>query len=165
MDTRLVEFLEPAMGLNRGDAIVIKNAGTTVIDPKGGVIRSLVVAIHAIGCEEVYVIGHLDCGMGQIDEDRLKRRMLERGIPASAVESLHPSLHEWLGTFKDPYGNVKTVAGIIRQNDLVPADVPVHGLMFHPVSGQLELLVNGYGTGLTSPPRSSTVGEGLVHGG
>lgn len=27
MDTRLVDFLEPAMGIKRGDAKVIKNAG------------------------------------------------------------------------------------------------------------------------------------------
>ena len=44
MDTRLVDFLEPAMGIRRGEAKVIKNAGNTIIDPFGGVIRSLVVA-------------------------------------------------------------------------------------------------------------------------
>jgi len=53
MDTRLVEFLEQAMGLGRGDAQVIKNAGNTLVDPGGGVVRSLVVAIYALGCEEV----------------------------------------------------------------------------------------------------------------
>ena len=41
MDTRLVEFLEQSMGLGRGDAQVIKNAGNTLVDPAaGGVIRS-----------------------------------------------------------------------------------------------------------------------------
>jgi hypothetical protein len=49
MDTRLVDFLEPAMGIRRGDAKVIKNAGNTIIDPNGGVIRSLVVAIFTLG--------------------------------------------------------------------------------------------------------------------
>ncbi|MEX2431680.1 MAG: carbonic anhydrase [Dehalococcoidia bacterium] len=142
MDTRLVEFLEPAMGLGRGDAIVIKNAGTTVTDSDGSVIRSLVVAIHALGCEEVCVIGHLDCGMGQIDEGELQRRMLERGVPASAVESLHPGVKGWLGAFQDVYNNVRSSAGTIRQSPFIPADVPVHGLVFDPVSGRLELLVS-----------------------
>ena len=46
MDTRLVDFLEPAMGIRRGDAKVIKNAGNTLVDAlHGGVIRSLVAAI------------------------------------------------------------------------------------------------------------------------
>lgn len=145
MDTRLVEFLEPAMGLGRGDAKVIKNAGNTIIDPGGGVIRSLVVAVHALGCEEIFVIGHLDCGMAQLDETELERRMLARGVPAAAIASLRPGLREWLGAFRDPHGNVRKVVADIRASPLLPADVPVHGLMFDPVSGRLELLVNGYG--------------------
>jgi carbonic anhydrase len=58
MDTRLVDFLEPAMGIKRGDAKVIKNAGNTLVDPlHGGVIRSLVAAIFMLGVEEIFVIG------------------------------------------------------------------------------------------------------------
>lgn len=144
MDTRLVEFLEPAMGLRRGDAKVIKNAGNTIIDPGGGVMRSLVVAIFALGCEEVFVIGHRDCGMSQIDDDVLLARMLERGVPQEAIAELKPSLGEWLGAFHDPYGNVKKVVEMIRQSPLMPKDVPVHGLMFDPHTGQLELLTSGY---------------------
>jgi carbonic anhydrase len=143
MDTRLVEFLEPALGLRRGDAKVIKNAGNTVVDPTGGVIRSLVVAVYALGCEEIYVVGHRDCGMAQIDEDELERRMRARGVTAEAVGALRPSLREWVGAFHDPEGNVRRVVQIIRENPLLPDDVPVHGLMFDPASGRLDLLVRG----------------------
>ena len=143
MDTRLVEFLEPALGLGRGDAKVIKNAGNTVVDPTGGVIRSLVVAVYALGCEEIYVVGHRDCGMAEIDEPELERRMLARGVPAEAIAALQPSLREWVGTFHDPEGNVRHVVEIIRASPLLPDDVPVHGLMFDPASGRLELLVRG----------------------
>jgi carbonic anhydrase len=143
MDTRLVEFLEPALGLRRGDAKVIKNAGNTVVDPTGGVIRSLVVAVYALGCEEIYVVGHRDCGMTQIDEDELERRMLARGVTPEAIAALRPSLREWVGTFHDPEGNVRRVVQIIRESPLLPADVPVHGLMFDPATGGLDLLVRG----------------------
>jgi carbonic anhydrase len=144
MDTRLVDFLEPAMGLRRGDAKVIKNAGNTLIDPMGGVMRSLVVAIFALGCTEIYVIGHRDCGMAEIDEATLLQRMQDRGISAAALMTLQPSLREWLGAFHDPCGNVQQVVALIRQSSLIPTDVPVHGLMFDPRSGMLELLVCGY---------------------
>lgn len=144
MDTRLVDFLESALGLGRGDAKVIKNAGATLIDPGGGVIRSLVVAVHGLGCEEIYVVGHTDCGMAQIVEADFEATMQKRGVPADAIAALQPGLREWLGAFQDPYGNVKRVAGMIRENRLIPRDVPVHGLMFDSVSGRLELLVNGY---------------------
>ena len=144
MDTRLVEFLEPAMGLRRGDAQVIKNAGTAILDPQGGVIRSLVVAVHGMGCEEIYVIGHLDCGLASIDEEAVQQRMLASGVPQEALDTLVPSLGHWLGTFKDVYENVRRVAATVRSNQLIPASVPVHGLMFDPESGRLEVLVNGY---------------------
>src|SRR5512138_2948345 len=87
MDTRLVEFLEPAMGIKRGDAKVIKNAGNTIVDPlHGGVIRSLVAAIFTLGVEEVFVIGHRDCGMSVVDAEALKRRMISRGISADTID-------------------------------------------------------------------------------
>jgi carbonic anhydrase len=144
MDTRLVEFLEPALGLKRGDAKMIKNAGNTLVDPGGGVVRSLVVAVHVLQCEEILVIGHKDCGMTQIDEVALRRHMIERGVPRSAIDSLRPSLSEWLGGFHDPLGNVERVVGMLRENPLIPQDVPIHGLMFDPASGLLEVLVAGY---------------------
>ena len=56
MDTRLTDFLEPAMGLERGDAKIIKNAGNTITDDA---LRSLVVAVHSLGVEEIMVMGIL----------------------------------------------------------------------------------------------------------
>ena len=94
MDTRLVDFLEQSMGLGRGDAKVIKNAGNTLIDPDGGVVRSLVVAVYALGCEEIYVIGHSDCGMSddrrgeaRAADDRA-RRVPPRPSPACSRASV-----------------------------------------------------------------------------
>jgi carbonic anhydrase len=144
MDTRLVEFLEPAMGIRRGDAMVIKNAGTAVLDPNGGVIRSLAVAIYALGCEELFVIGHLDCGMAELDVERVERDMRSRGVPADAIRALKPDLGEWFGGFRDVYANVRRVTRSLRDNPLIPDDVPVHGLMFDPATGSLEPLEAGY---------------------
>jgi carbonic anhydrase len=144
MDTRLVDFLEPAMGIRRGDAKVIKNAGNTVIDANGGVVRSLVAAIFMLGVEEVFVIGHKDCGMAAVDPAHLKTRMLERGIDRQAIESLVPDLAQWMGAFSCPVENVERVVAIIRENPLIPRDVPVHGLIFCPDDGHLEVVVRGY---------------------
>lgn len=144
MDTRLVDFLEPAMGLRRGDAKVIKNAGTTVLDPNGGVIRSLAVAIYALNCGEVFIVGHLDCGMAELDVADVEQNMLSRGVHPNTIAALKPSLGDWLGTFRDVEGNVKRVAQMLRANPLIPKDVPVHGLMFDPASGQLSVLDEGY---------------------
>lgn len=143
MDTRLVDFLEPAMGLKRGDAKVIKNAGNTIIDSEGGVVRSLVVAVHALGCEEIFVIGHRDCGMAQIRQEDLAAKMLARGVPQEAIDRLHPSLGDWVGLFHNPIGNVERVVNLLRENPLIPKDVPVHGLIFDPQDGKLEVVTAG----------------------
>jgi carbonic anhydrase len=144
MDTRLVHFLEPAMGIKRGDAKVIKNAGNTIIDPYGGVIRSLVVAVFLLGVEEIFVIGHKDCGMSSIDPPELKRKMIERGIDEKIIDSLVPDLGQWMGAFACPEENVARVVAIIRDSPLIPKDVPVHGLIFCPNDGHLDVVARGY---------------------
>jgi carbonic anhydrase len=145
MDTRLVDFLEPAMGIRRGDAKVIKNAGNTLVDAlHGGVIRSLVAAIFLLGVEEVFVIGHQDCGMAAVDAADLKARMVARGIDPQVIDDYVPDLARWLGAFASPEENVASVVGKLRRNPLLPKDVPIHGLIFCPTDGHLELIVRGY---------------------
>ena len=44
---------------------------------------------------------------------------------------------------------------MLRQNPLIPKAVPIHGLMFDPASGALQVLVDGYtklAAGQTLPP-------------
>lgn len=145
MDTRLVDFLEPAMGLKRGEAKVIKNAGNTIVDPmSGAVIRSLVAGIFMLGVEEVFVIGHRDCGMAEIDAESVKHKMVSRGISPDVIDIHVPDLKQWLGVFAHPVQNVERVVKIIRCNPLIPQDVPVHGLLFCPNDGHLDVVVNGY---------------------
>lgn len=145
MDTRLVDFLEPAMGLQRGDAKIIKNAGNTIVDPhQGGVIRSLVVAVYELGVEEIIVIGHEDCGMASVDGDGLRAKMLARGVAPQEIDQLIPDMATWVGAFSHPRENVERVVQILRDNPLLPKDVPVHGLLFCPNDGHLELVTSGY---------------------
>lgn len=147
MDTRLVDFLEPAMGLKRGDAKVIKNAGNIIVDPMAGaVIRSLVAGIFMLGVEEVFVIGHRDCGMSglELDAESVKRDMIRRGISPDVIDIHVPDLKQWLGIFAHPLENVERVVKIIRHNPLIPRDVPIHGLLFCPDDGHLDVVVDGY---------------------
>ncbi len=143
MDTRLVEMLEPALGLKRGEAKVIKNAGTVVTDD---VIRSLAVAIYLLGVEEVMVIAHLDCGVAQPDAGAMRQRMLARGVDPQVLESME--LKSWLKGFgPDYYRHVREVVDELLDNPLLPKDIPYHGLLFCPDTGHLELVVNGYEQG------------------
>ena len=142
MDTRLVEFLEPALGIRRGDAKVIKNAGNHIREGCDDAIRSLAAAIYLLGVKEILVIGHLDCGMSKLERGVLTERMKEYGIPERQIDK--DELAEWLGGFSDTEENVVDAVTKIKSHPLIPQTVPVHGLMFSPDNGEVKVLVNGY---------------------
>ncbi|MEG6587036.1 beta-class carbonic anhydrase [Dendrosporobacter sp. 1207_IL3150] len=144
MDTRLVEFLEPALGLGRGEAKMIKNAGNTITGPFEAIMRSLILSVFELGVNEIIVIGHHDCGMANTTSQGLTAKMLARGISPDAIKMVEHSMEKWLDTFHHPEDNVKEVVEKIRTNPLIPKDVPVHGLMFHPRTGKIEVIVDGY---------------------
>ena len=144
MDTRLVNFLEPALGIERGEAKVIKTAGNSVSGVFDGTIRSLLICIYDLGVKEVFVIGHKGCGMAKASSDSLRSAMLKRGISEDAIIMIEKEMEMWTDEFQHPNQNVKDSVRRIRHNPLIPKDVPIHGLMFDPDSGELDILVNGY---------------------
>lgn len=139
MDTRLVELLEQALGLQRGDAKLIKNAGTVYSED---VVRSLVAAIFTLEVEEVLVVVHHDCGIAKVAVPELKQRMLSRGIKEEDLAKV--DLDDWMGSFHDYKGHLKDVITKLKAHPFIPQDVPIHGLLFCPETGEVELVVNGY---------------------
>ncbi len=92
MDARM--DVHKILGLQEGDAHVIRNAGGAATDDA---IRSLLVSQRLLGTEEIVVIHHTDCGMGKVDEEELKRE-IERDAGASPPFELYAfaSLEEHL---------------------------------------------------------------------
>ncbi|MBR1804944.1 MAG: carbonic anhydrase [Selenomonadaceae bacterium] len=140
MDTRLVNFLEPALGLSRGDVKIIKQAGNVLTGVFDATVRSLLVCIYELGVKEIAVIGHHECGMAKTTSQSLTKAMVERGVSPDAIKMVERELVEWADSFQRPEENVKEVVKQLRENPLIPKDVKVHGLMFHPRSGKVELL-------------------------
>ena len=148
MDTRLTELLPRAMGFANGDVKLIKNAGAIVSHPFGSVMRSILVAVYELGAEEVVVVGHHDCGMTGLSCARVLDKARERGIPAETLATLGNSgidLQKWLTGFERVEDGVRQSVETIRNHPLIPRGVPVHGLIIHPETGKLDLLVDGYG--------------------
>ncbi len=144
MDTRLVDFLEPALGIKREEAIVIKNAGNSVTGTFEATIRSLMIGVFELDIKEIMVIGHEDCGVSHTSPEKLKSKMLERGISADAIKMVEEEMVNWLEQFYHPEENVLRVVTKIRGNPLLPNDIPVHGLLFNPHSGALKVITAGY---------------------
>lgn len=147
MDTRLVGLLEQALGHERGSCNIIKNAGAIVAHPFGGVMRSLIVAIYELNVTEIVVIGHKDCGMANIEPEKIEQKILERGVSPDilrGIEATGMDLHHWLGGFKNEHESVRKTTEEIRMHPLVPDEYPVHGLVIDPETGKLDLVVDGY---------------------
>ncbi|MDF2570988.1 MAG: Carbonate dehydratase [Sporomusa sp.] len=144
MDTRLVDFLEPALGIERGAAKVIKNAGNTITGLFNSSIRSLLVSIFELDVKEIMVIGHYDCGIAHATAEGLISKMMARGICPGAIKMIEKDLETWIDGFHHPVENVKHVVAQIRSNPLIPKDVPVHGLMLDPQTGEIEVIISGY---------------------
>jgi carbonic anhydrase len=84
MDSRLDVFA--ALGLDSGDAHVLRNAGGVITDD---VIRSLAVSQRRLGTEAVMLVHHTDCGLEKLSDDGFRRELQEAtGVaPSFAIES------------------------------------------------------------------------------
>jgi carbonic anhydrase len=118
MDARL----DPAkfLGLEEGDAHVIRNAGAVVTDDA---MRSLVISHHLLGTQEALVIAHSDCGMLTFQDEELQDR-LDTDIEFHAFPDLEDSVHN--GVQK------------IRDSSLLPDTFEAHGFVYDVETGELR---------------------------
>jgi carbonic anhydrase len=63
MDSRMPLF--PLLGLEVGDAHVIRNAGGVITED---VLRSLTISQHLLGTREIVLVHHTDCGLQATDD-------------------------------------------------------------------------------------------------
>lgn len=147
MDTRLTELLPRAMNLRNGDAKIIKNAGALVSHPFGSIMRSLIVAVYELSAEEVFVVGHYDCGMTGLNSEKVLGKARERGVPDKLIRMLEHAgieLDRFLTGFERVHDSVVNSVDVIRNHPLLPANLPVHGLIISPETGRLDVISNGY---------------------
>ncbi len=146
MDTRLTELLPKAMNLRNGDAKIIKDAGAMVLHPFGSVMRSILVAVYELQAKEVFVIGHHDCGMTSHHADSLLEKAKQRGVGQEVIDTLVSAgiqLDKWLAGFDSVEDSVKTTVQNVKNHPIFPQDVAVHGLVIHPETGKLDVVVKG----------------------
>ena len=124
MDARLNVY--GLLGLNEGDAHVIRNAGGVITDDE---IRSLAISQRLLGTREVLVIHHTNCGMLTFSDDGLKRQIeAETGLrPPFALEA-----------FPDLDGDVRQSIGRIEASPFVPHRDQVRGFVYDVGSGALK---------------------------
>ncbi|KQV76414.1 hypothetical protein ASC61_16160 [Aeromicrobium sp. Root344] len=124
MDARL----DPAkiLGINEGDAHVIRNAGGVVTEDA---LRSLAISQRLLGTEEIVLVHHTDCGMITFTDDGFRQDIeKDTGIrPTWAAEA-----------FPDPADDVKQGINRIRSNPFIPHKDNVRGFVFDVATGAID---------------------------
>lgn len=123
MDTRIDLF--PMLGLERGDAHIIRNAGGLVTDDA---IRSLSASQRLLGTDEVVVVMHDGCGLHGASEDAF--------ADALAADGVLPSWR--LGAFDDVEETLRHGLARLRACPELPARDRIHGFVFDPEDGSLR---------------------------
>lgn len=147
MDTRLTELLPKALNLKNGDAKIIKNAGGTVIHPFGSAMRSLLICVYEFDIKEIFIIGHYDCGVSSMDTDKMIKKMIEKGIDVQTLDTLSRAgikVKKWLHGFDCVEESVRESVTKVKNHPLMPSNVAIHGLIMDPLTGRLDVAVNGF---------------------
>lgn len=124
MDARLDVYR--ALGLEEGDAHVIRNAGGVVTED---VIRSLTISQRLLGTEEIILVHHTDCGMLTFRDEELKQKLEKetRLRPSFAFEA-----------FPDLAEDVRQSIRRIQASPFVPRKEAIRGFVFDVKTGRLE---------------------------
>jgi carbonic anhydrase len=124
MDARL----HPArfLGLEEGDAHVIRNAGGRASDDA---IRSLVISEQLLGTNTIVVIHHTDCGMLTFSNNDLRTKIKqELHANADNIDFL-------------PFGNleqsVRDDVATLKASPLIPDNIEISGFIYDVESGKL----------------------------
>jgi len=123
MDARLIPT--KVLGLNEGDAHVIRNAGGVVTDDT---IRSLAISQHKLGTQEIILIHHTDCGMLTFRDDEFREELEEQtgAKPSWAAES-----------FTDLDRDLRQSIERIRNSPFIP-NKNVRGFVYEVETGKLR---------------------------
>jgi len=126
MDARL----DPArvLGLEEGDAHVVRNAGGRAADA----VRSLVISQQLLGTREVVVIHHTDCGMLTFTDEQLRQKVRDELGAVTDTAFL---------SFSDVDQSVRDDVAAIRESRLLLKGVPVSGFVYDVKTGRLRPVV------------------------
>jgi carbonic anhydrase len=127
MDSRI----EPlrVLGLQPGDAKILRNAGARVTDD---VLRTLALAVHLLGVERILVMPHTKCKMSQATESEIHAVLEEAtGQSLAGVQ---------FGAITDQRATLLNDIASIKSHRLVPDRVAVGGAIYDVETGRITPL-------------------------
>src|SRR3954453_19076824 len=124
MDARLIPTR--VLGLNEGEAHVLRNAGGVVTDDA---IRSLAISQNLLGTEEIILLHHTDCGMPTCSDEEFAAK-LEDETGQRPGWSAH--------AFSDVEADVRDSMAPLRESPFIPRKDSIRGFVYDVKSGELR---------------------------
>ena len=124
MDARLNVY--GMLGLEEGDAHVIRNAGGVITDDE---IRSLTISQRLLGTHEIILIHHTDCGMLTFSDE---------GVKGQIQEEVGMKPHFALESFSDLEEDVRQSIRRIQASPFIPHKESVRGFIYEVETGRLR---------------------------
>jgi carbonic anhydrase len=124
MDARM--NLYGILGLDVGDAHIIRNAGGVVTDDT---IRSLIISQRLLGTRAIALVHHTDCGMLKFRDDDMRAEI-------QAETGIRP--HFPLEAFRDLDADLKQSMARIRASPFIPHKDEVRGFVYDVQTGRLR---------------------------
>ena len=123
MDARL----DPArvLGLEEGDAHVIRNAGGRAADA----LRSLIISEQLLGTNTIVILHHTDCGMLTFTDTDIREKIRQE---------LHTDAdHIAFLPFSDLEQSVRDDIALLRSSPFIPDSIEIRGFIYDVKSGRL----------------------------
>jgi carbonic anhydrase len=124
MDARLIPTR--ALGLQEGDAHVIRNAGGLAKDA----LRSLIISEQLLGTREILILHHTDCGMLTFQNEDVYAKVQDSlGADASDIDFL---------PFPDLDQSVRDDIQFLKDSPLIPDEVSIRGFVYDVKTGKVR---------------------------
>lgn len=118
------------IGLNAGDAKILRNPGGRVTDQA---LVALVLGVNLLQVKRILVVEHTRCAMASSSEEELKARLTESsGVDASWMS---------LGAIDDQRRTIEADVVKVHSHPLISNDVLVGGFLYDVDTGLLDRVV------------------------
>jgi carbonic anhydrase len=119
------------LGLDKGDAKILRNAGARVTED---VLRTLVLAVHLLAVRRVMVVAHTDCRMSKVTEEQVHADIrASSGLDTRSMD---------FGAISDQRAVLAHDVRKVRSSPYLPSDLAVIGCVYDVRTGALEVLID-----------------------
>jgi carbonic anhydrase len=123
--------VENVLGLNVGEAHIIRNAGGIATDDA---IRSLIISHELLGTKEFIVLNHTDCGLLKFTDNDLQKQLTDKYNTDASEVKFH--------SFPNLEQNVRDQVKKIKSTPFFSPDISVFGFIYDVKTGKIIRISN-----------------------